>query len=35
MKSLSPINKDDDLITVRYLHDNITEMFGGGYIVII
>ena len=33
MKDLSPINKDDDLITVRYLHDNIAEIIGGGVIL--
>lgn len=35
MKSLSPIKQDSDLVTVKYLNDNIDEMVGGGCIVII
>ena len=35
MKSLSKINNDNDLVTVKYLQDNIDEMIGGGYTVII
>ncbi|MFN0602712.1 hypothetical protein [Facklamia hominis] len=30
MKSLSPIKQDSDLVTVKYLHDNIDKMVGGG-----
>ncbi len=30
MKSLSKITQPDDLVTVKYLHDNIDGMVGGG-----
>lgn len=30
MKSLSEVNNENDLVTVKYLQDNITEMVGGG-----
>lgn len=33
MKDLSPIKHDEDLVTVKYLYDNIDEMVGGGVIL--
>ncbi len=30
MKSLSRITQPDDLVTVKYLNNNINEMIGGG-----
>lgn len=30
MKSLSKTNNDNDLVTVKYLNDNIAEIIGGG-----
>lgn len=30
MKSLSPIKQDSDLVTLKYLHDNIDKIVGGG-----
>lgn len=30
MKSLSNMNNENDLVTVKYLQDNIDEMIGGG-----
>ena len=30
MKSLSKMNNENDLVTVKYLQDNIDEMIGGG-----
>ena len=35
MKSLSKTTQSDDLVTVKYLNDNIGEIVGGGYIAII
>ncbi len=29
MKSLTPIKADDDLVTVKYLRDNISQKVGG------
>ena len=35
MKDLSPIKHDEDLITSKYLNNNMTKIIGGGYIAII
>lgn len=33
MKSLSKINSDNDLVTIKYLKDNISIDIGGGSIL--